>query len=203
MTDKERKMLWAKAGNRCSFRYEGDLCDRELVKMDGDTQILNGEECHIIDKKGKTSRYVKEYPNRESEENYILLCRDHHATIDSNGDKYTVDILKVMKKQHEDNIAAKVKEGEIQFIEINDFHLDLKSKDSDELIGMEVNQPAKLSDVRLKLETENVRKVVGFTTNQGIAVIMKNCINCKTLIRHVGTGRPPAFLECNNCGYKN
>jgi hypothetical protein len=81
---RDSKILWAKAMNRCSYRYKGDICDRELVISQKKTDTVVGEECHIVGKKEKSPRHVPHYDNIDSYQNYILLCPTHHKLIDEN-----------------------------------------------------------------------------------------------------------------------
>jgi hypothetical protein len=70
ITDKTRKALWAKSGNRCL------LCRIELVQeTDGVTQnLIIGEECHIVSEKGKGPRGEVEFAgDYDGYDNLFLL----------------------------------------------------------------------------------------------------------------------------------
>jgi len=106
---KDRKLLWTKAGNLCSYRHDGIICDNELILSENGNYVIIGEECHIVDQKPSTSRYIKDFPNRDSYENLILLCEKHHKIIDAYRDMYTIEVLKKMKEEHEDSFAKRLK----------------------------------------------------------------------------------------------
>jgi hypothetical protein len=103
-----RKILWAKAGNRCSYRYGGEVCKEELVITDGKDVTLIGNECHIIGEKPKAARYIPNYEGRNSYDNLILMCPKHHKIIDANENKYTIEVLRKMKKEHENTITERL-----------------------------------------------------------------------------------------------
>ena len=99
ISDKTRKALWAKSGNRCS------ICKVELVQNEkhAGVNLIIGEECHIVSAKEKGPRgNVKEDLNDfDSFENLLLLCANDHKKIDEFTDIYTVEKLKSIKKLHE------------------------------------------------------------------------------------------------------
>lgn len=101
ITAKTRKMLWGRAGGRCSF----DGCQIELIKLSeaGKEDAVLGEEAHIIaqSKDGPRGEIPIESPRINLYENLILLCPTHHTLIDAQPEKYNVDVLHEMKKNHE------------------------------------------------------------------------------------------------------
>jgi predicted restriction endonuclease len=80
ISDKTRKILWGRSGNRCAF------CRHELVidATTADDESVIGEECHILSRKGQGPRYDSSYPSEQLDEaeNLILLCRIHHKMVD-------------------------------------------------------------------------------------------------------------------------
>lgn len=100
---RDRKILWAKAGNRCS--YPG--CWLELVLECGgpDTNAVLGVEAHIVSKKAGGPRGREEPPDGglDSYGNFILLCPTHHALIDDHdmSDAFSPGTLLEMKRLHE------------------------------------------------------------------------------------------------------
>lgn len=99
LTDKTRKLLWGKSGNRCA------MC-RHILCVDAtpeDDEAIVGDECHIISKKENGPRHDTSSPNDtlDSYENLILLCRIHHKQIDDQHTTYTVEILRRIKENHE------------------------------------------------------------------------------------------------------
>lgn len=99
ITDKTRKLLWGKSGNRCA------MCRHVLcvdATLDDDESIV-GDECHIVSKKENGPRFDSAYPKDrlDSYENLILLCRIHHKQMDDQNTTYTAEILKGIKVNHE------------------------------------------------------------------------------------------------------
>lgn len=101
ITDKTRKLLWARSGNRCAF------CKAELI-MDPrpgsiDNECVVGDECHITSPKPGGPRHdptisptsLDAYPN------LILLCKTHHKLIDDQQTTYSAQDLRKTKLQHE------------------------------------------------------------------------------------------------------
>ena len=75
ISNKDRKNLWAKSGNRCA------ICKTELFNKTVNTDEFNiGEECHIISSQKRGPRY-KELENYDTSDNLVLLCRNHHKVI--------------------------------------------------------------------------------------------------------------------------
>lgn len=98
ITDKSRKTLWARSGNRCA------MCRAELVaeKNEHDKNLNIGDECHIISEQPKGPRHISDYAkDYDDYDNLILLCKNHHRTIDELWETYTVDLLKTIKTNHE------------------------------------------------------------------------------------------------------
>ena len=103
---RDRKILWAKAGNRCS--YPG--CWLELVLECGGpyTNAVLGEEAHIVSKKAGGPRGREDPPDGglDSYGNFILLCPTHHTLIDDDemSDAFSPGTLLEMRRLHETKI---------------------------------------------------------------------------------------------------
>lgn len=98
ITDKTRKKLWAKSGNRCA------LCKAELVGYEGETfnEVIIGEECHIVSGRPSGPRYnIALKTGYDDYENLLLLCRNHHKIVDEQVNTYTVEQLILLKVTHE------------------------------------------------------------------------------------------------------
>lgn len=99
LTPKEStiKKLFALSGNRCAYFS----CTQKIVEED---DILVGEICHIEANRPDGARYNEDQSDEERRgfDNLLLLCPSHHKIIDKNP-KYSVPLLKDMKRQHEDN----------------------------------------------------------------------------------------------------
>src|SRR6266566_3103778 len=97
ITDRTRKILWVKAGGRCS------ICQVQLVTegTDTDEPSVFGEEAHIVGQSPNGPR-AGNVPDVDSYANLILLCRKHHKQVDDQVGYYTVERLKEIKRHHEE-----------------------------------------------------------------------------------------------------
>lgn len=88
----------------CGGKYEFRGCEKSIVQ-----DILTGEKsnfsnyAHIVASSANGPRGDKVLSSKLSndENNIMVLCRDHHKEIDDFPEKYTVNILKDMKREHE------------------------------------------------------------------------------------------------------
>lgn len=107
ISDRTRKILWARSGNCCVF------CKHELIidATASDDESVIGDECHIISGQVNGPRYDPAFPQEEIDSyiNLIILCRIHHKMVDDQPDTYTVDILRKMKANHERSYKAQSK----------------------------------------------------------------------------------------------
>lgn len=98
ISEKERKQLWAKSGNRCA------ICKKELfLANDNGIDYNIGEECHIISKTTNGPRHIPNMENYDTYDNLILLCCEHHKEIDdkNNVALYPIERLHRIKEDHE------------------------------------------------------------------------------------------------------
>jgi hypothetical protein len=102
MKNYDRKKLWARSGNICSFPD----CDTELVPEKWANRVI-GEEAHIKGERPTAPRYDPQQSpeERSSYENRILLCPTHHTEIDAGPETWTVERLLEMKANHEQQIT--------------------------------------------------------------------------------------------------
>jgi hypothetical protein len=199
LSNPDRKMLWARAGNRCSYRHGDEVCNELLVSQDGATLVNNGEECHIVGEKPGAARYVDDYADRDTYSNRIVMCRNHHKLIDDNEDVYTAEVLQKMKASHEDAIARATEEGSIERVVIRDSQFRTVVEEAGRAVGMEVTQPAELSNVTSELWVGNAEEAIGFSTNQTLTGITVVC-SCSHVITRAFLGAPPATVACPRCG---
>jgi len=106
---KTHKILWAKSGNKCAFPN----CEHNLVyeEFQEDLNSVIGEEAHIIARQPGGPRNNNQFFDQDELNklnNLILLCRIHHKIIDDNEDKYTTEILKAYKSDHEKWVREKL-----------------------------------------------------------------------------------------------
>lgn len=97
---KTRVMIWGRAAHRCSW------CKKLLEIDDGCIKqpSLVGEIAHIVAEKEDGPRGDRNFSvqERNSYENLLLLCLEHHKLIDDNPVEYPVSDLKEMKQRHEE-----------------------------------------------------------------------------------------------------
>lgn len=98
--------LYLKSGNQCAFPG----CSRSMVDENGN---FVGQICHIEAAQEGGERFNPQMSNEERRDfkNLMLMCYDHH--IETNKvEKYPVEKLKEMKRQHEEkfsNVIAQMK----------------------------------------------------------------------------------------------
>lgn len=106
ISDRTRKLLWGRSGNRCG------ICRHELIvdATPADDESVIGDECHILSTKVCGPRYDQSCPREKLDayDNLILLCRTHHKMVDDQSETYTADILRWMKATHAVWVSAKL-----------------------------------------------------------------------------------------------
>ncbi len=117
LSDKNRKIVWGKSGNRCA------ICKKEIVmeSTSVDSESVVGDECHIVSKSINGPRYQENYPDGEHDlpKNIILLCKVHHKQIDDQLETFTEYLLLKVKKDHEQWVNDKLSEtDEVQPVKI-------------------------------------------------------------------------------------
>jgi hypothetical protein len=110
ISDKTRKVLWGRSGNRCA------ICKNELVidSSEQDDESVIADECHIISANPNGPRRDPSYPadKLDSYDNMILLCRTHHKMVDDQTATFSADILREMKSNHEVWVSQKLTENQ-------------------------------------------------------------------------------------------
>jgi hypothetical protein len=101
-TQKTIKRLFGRSGNQCAFPG----CNKIMTN---DKNAKDSNICHIEAANEGGERYNPNMSNAKRADylNLILLCEQHHDETDD-FDKYTVDVLKEMKANHEAEIAKKL-----------------------------------------------------------------------------------------------
>lgn len=101
----DQKILFALSGNLCAFPG----CNRQLIEpaTATDDAAVIGHIAHIVGASRQGPRGVEALSDTEraSQVNLILLCRDHHATVDAQPRTYSVQVLRQMKRDHEARVA--------------------------------------------------------------------------------------------------
>ncbi|MFA6269528.1 MAG: hypothetical protein WCW13_04700 [archaeon] len=97
-TPRDTKILFAESDNHCS------ICKTELI-IHADSYAGNKAElAHIKGERESAARFDATMTNdeRRSHENIILVCANCHKDIDQLVDKYSVEVLLKIKKEHID-----------------------------------------------------------------------------------------------------
>ncbi|TYB43958.1 tetratricopeptide repeat protein [Actinomadura chibensis] len=98
ISDKDRKILWGRSGNRCA------MCRRILVaeRTPVDDDAIVGEEAHIGARSPGGPRFGEGRPDAvDGYENLILLCGIDHKKVDDQFQHYTAARLRAIKSEHE------------------------------------------------------------------------------------------------------
>jgi HNH endonuclease len=111
ITTRTRRILWIKAGGRCSICHEQLATDA----TDEDDPSIFGEECHIVARSPGGPRAAN-VPDKDSYDNLILLCRKHHKQVDDQRSHFTAERLKEIKRAHEEREADRDNNGPVRVI---------------------------------------------------------------------------------------
>jgi hypothetical protein len=112
ISDKTRKILWVKAGGRCSVCQQQLVTDAEAAE---DEPSVFGEECHIVARSPGGPRAGK-IEDPDGYNNLILLCRKHHKQVDDQPAHFTVERLRQVKRDHEAREAARSGPGPVRLV---------------------------------------------------------------------------------------
>lgn len=110
ITEKTRKLLWGKSGNRCAMCRHELSVDRTI----NDDESIIGDECHIISGKEDGPRHSSAIKDDkiDSYDNLVLLCRIHHKQVDDQHLTYTAEVLQQIKSNHEKWVTEKLSDEE-------------------------------------------------------------------------------------------
>jgi hypothetical protein len=100
ISDKTRKRLWGRSGNRCAISKNELTHDSSEGKPDS----ILGQECHICSGRPQGPRFTADLDSSLIDEydNLILLSRDWHKIVDDNPNSYTAERLRQLRKAHEE-----------------------------------------------------------------------------------------------------
>ena len=105
------KILYAKAGGRCSF----SSCRKDVVleSTHKEKKKQIGKIAHIVAHSSNGPRANSGFPHDKLDtyDNWILLCPTCHDTVDAQESKYTVDSLLEIKAEHEAWVADQLDQG--------------------------------------------------------------------------------------------
>jgi len=80
-----------------------------------DDPSVFGEEAHIVSAAPGGPRHGP-LPNHDVYDNLILLCSKHHKQVDDQVGHYTVDLLKQIKRDHEEWVRARGEPGPVGLV---------------------------------------------------------------------------------------
>ncbi len=103
ISQKTRKLLWARSGNTCAFPG----CPQELtLGKDTIDSIVIGVEAHIVARVADGPRGSQSAPwcDIDGVANLLLLCPTHHRVVDAQPDIFSVKALRFIKETHEREI---------------------------------------------------------------------------------------------------
>lgn len=199
--EKDIKLLWGRAASRCS------LCKVELSqnKIAGGNYSI-GEQAHIVaeTESGPRGHSILSEDERNSYDNLILLCPNHHTIIDKDPSEYPIEKLHRIKSQHElwvqetlsnvDN--SKMKANELIYANLIDnivqacqlYNWD--SWSSFAISNSNINWPGSLTDAAFELrrtiiraaypgtftELEHAMQTVSIAFNAVINIFDEHCI---------------------------
>lgn len=169
ISDKNRKILWGKSGNRCA------MCRYVLVidPTDVDSESVIGDECHIVSGAKSGPRHDPDYPEAEIDDlsNLMLLCRIHHKMIDDQSETYTAELLRSIKINHEKWVEQKLKdEPEVSPVRIKRIKSEIPSQlpaihSGKELLNLAMGCHGAYNDYSDDLDHEETDLVGGFIQN--------------------------------------
>lgn len=105
----DEKILWGRSGGRCACPG----C-RKVLAFAGEAGII-GIMAHIVagSEDGPRGKSDLSREERDSYQNHVLLCPDHHALIDNDTTTWTVQRLQSIKKALEDWVESQLSKGSI------------------------------------------------------------------------------------------
>lgn len=98
ISDRTRKLLWGRAGDRCA------VCRRALsrdAEHAADRIAVLGEECHIVARSSGGPRSGVDVEDLDGYDNLILLCANDHAVVDEHAAGWGIERLRETKANHE------------------------------------------------------------------------------------------------------
>ena len=152
------RLLYAHSGNRCAYPD----CTNPIFEDDGQ---LTGECCHIKAFSPGGPRYdaLQTDDERNEEENLMLMCSRHHAIVDKNVDRYTVDVLQEYKRNHEDRYRAET----LRLTEEQLRYLQMSSENFWRRIERIDQEEEDLADLKMKVEaSESIEDLLEDVKNE-------------------------------------
>lgn len=136
------RLLYAHSGNRCAYPD----CTNPIFEDDGQ---LTGECCHIKAFSPGGPRYDASQTDEERNgvDNLMLMCSRHHAIVDKNVDRYTVEVLQEYKQMHEEKYSAetlRLTEEQLRYLQMSSDNFWKRIE--------RIDQEEDLADLKMKVE---------------------------------------------------
>ena len=124
--------LFAKSANKCSYPD----CQNHLFSF---ADVFVGQICHISGVMPDSARFNIDMSNEEKRQydNLILLCHEHHIMIDQRPDEYPAELLKKLKRNHEDSVISTFDLSDEKFTNIVSHHYKGIDEKLDRIINLE------------------------------------------------------------------
>ena len=109
ISEKTAKIVWARAAGLCSYPD----CFKLLIvspERPNDPHAVLGEIAHIVghSEEGPRGEELFRGIDRDSPENLLLLCAEHHTLIDQQQDRYSTSWLYRVKDEHEKWVRERI-----------------------------------------------------------------------------------------------
>lgn len=162
--------LYLKSGNQCAFPG----CNELIIDKNG---VFIGEVCHIEAAKTGGERFNEEQSNddRRKFSNLMLMCHKHHKVTDD-VEKYTVDVLKKMKEEHEKkftNIEQKIGDSIKDYCEEDNILLPKTLSGMNEYFGWGQTQEDLNYTINCIREFAEILKKIPYETRKIFSIICK------------------------------
>jgi hypothetical protein len=151
-TDRDIKKLFALSKNCCAYPN----CNISIVQPSG-TATITGEICHIKAKSPKGPRYDPRQTDgeRHAFDNLILLCGNHHKIVDSEPEKYTVELLKDFKDMHERDGNIELTQDDVRLVrKLIDSYLQIQASGDAQVM---LNSPGGIQAKHVTIKTAKTR----------------------------------------------
>lgn len=163
ISEKTIKRLYALSGNQCAFSN----CLISFVNWESDTNFSNI--CHIEAAEPGGQRYDTNSNDdyRRSYENLILLCANHHIET-NNINKYSVSVLKEMKRNHESKILRLISGSNILITNSSALNIVISFIGKKIFENLSTNEPINAPNTEEKILYNNVIRFKDFIKEYSI-----------------------------------
>ena len=201
------KKLSILSRNQCAFPN----CPTPLVDENG---IILGEMCHIKAKNAGGKRYDIAQTNQERDafENLVMMCPVHHTVIDADEISYTVERLREIKANQENQSLELPEQSNLQKLLEENLRLISEQKPSSsnpsEIIK-EANTSLMKAQKLAAMKTHNMRRQNWFYSDNGLKDVVSSINEIYSLIETqissnaetfetlgIGLNKKEKFLRC-------